>query len=1091
MQHRKVYIDDWCLMEKICLVSAVLRLGDSNWSSVCDLIKPKLQENRPWDWFTPDACEAQYKVLFDECVKPQVNDQSPALQIIQNLKTKCKVECQRKEEQQNKYLTLKKKIETFLKNGVESELIDKYYEDVQLENKEKEENLRRHQEALKKRETLKIEFEKTIVPRTPNKQETKTDGGSSPIVTSPLLSSLLNNPPAVQYRPTLSTTSFIPTKSAQSVSKSTTFEKLQLFSSDVSFKDSFNSELAEQICSLDRQPALVASSSSSTIKKLESQELINTVPVVTGSRTPVSDSCASKIETSTIETTLKSDSQNLETLGLISPNEEEYLTEVDIPPEALLEVIGDLKEGTISLDKLIRDLEATDEGVIIDKDLTTVSIPVDDSYTVESKPVEQASFATELSSQAQPTDEIKTEFMEEGKVEVSEVEVHPSDLSSSTEADKLEIEEQVVIVEDTSREEHEIRTTETDDIANIEINSVDEPVTKDESPLSVSFSSTVAISVEFDSSFSEQKSDSDTVESHNAKSILNKSSESEIDEDVKSKCLPKSVVVIKRIEDGANSNKNKKNRNKTPLEESIKEIEDVPCDVDQIQDVEKIQSEQRVVSTEQHVPVESQIVPEYVGETPVLGENIVFEKDIDSEKGEKLNDETVIAELAQSSVAADDSDVSDKFEDALQTQTEETNETCSTENIINVEKEMKSPPYADVDESFELNVSEEKAAEKAIVEDKQQDVEKQEETPVVDLPSVEIVNVTENIESKYPEPVEDIPHERIENEGLTPDDGKITETVQETVEERKKSEDNKPLPTKIIKSSRRKRKSTSETIDEPAEMSIVIAPFAVKDIETIDYDVEQFAPAHSIKTEPSDTKPEDERKEQKEATPTLEKPSIKESTPARIKSERRDTKTPEPVVMVLRRSNNKTQSPMKKMDRESRSLDNSEYMKTRKKSILLAHQRLMSHKYANAFQKPITNRQVQGYENVIYKPMDLQTIKRKIENRQINSVAEFQRDILLMLNNAKMFNRINSQVYNMAVEVEEDALRDIQLTVQTLGEGIPTETQKNIEKIRKRQSLENSKTDLKLIKRIKYSTKDNIFTNLPVKRPKLEENEDE
>lgn len=43
----------------------------------------------------------------------------------------CKVECQRKEEQRNKYLTLKKKIESFLKNGVENELLDKYYEDVQ------------------------------------------------------------------------------------------------------------------------------------------------------------------------------------------------------------------------------------------------------------------------------------------------------------------------------------------------------------------------------------------------------------------------------------------------------------------------------------------------------------------------------------------------------------------------------------------------------------------------------------------------------------------------------------------------------------------------------------------------------------------------------------------------------------------------------------------------------------------------------------------------------------------------------------------------------------------------------------------------
>lgn len=34
---------------------------------------------------------------------------------------------------------------------------------------------------------------------------------------------------------------------------------------------------------------------------------------------------------------------------------------------------------------------------------------------------------------------------------------------------------------------------------------------------------------------------------------------------------------------------------------------------------------------------------------------------------------------------------------------------------------------------------------------------------------------------------------------------------------------------------------------------------------------------------------------------------------------------------------------------------------------MFAYQSLASHKYANAFQKPITNRQVPGYENIIYK----------------------------------------------------------------------------------------------------------------------------
>lgn len=62
-------------------------------------------------------------------------------------------------------------------------------------------------------------------------------------------------------------------------------------------------------------------------------------------------------------------------------------------------------------------------------------------------------------------------------------------------------------------------------------------------------------------------------------------------------------------------------------------------------------------------------------------------------------------------------------------------------------------------------------------------------------------------------------------------------------------------------------------------------------------------------------------------------------------------------------------------------------------------------------------------------PMDLHTIKRKIDNRQITTVVEFQRDVLLMLNNAKMFNQVNSQVYNMAVEVEKDTLDHLKVDI--------------------------------------------------------------
>lgn len=57
---------------------------DNNRASICEYIKPKLQEERQWDWFTAETCEAQYKQLYNENVKSSEN---PLQQIIQSLKS--------------------------------------------------------------------------------------------------------------------------------------------------------------------------------------------------------------------------------------------------------------------------------------------------------------------------------------------------------------------------------------------------------------------------------------------------------------------------------------------------------------------------------------------------------------------------------------------------------------------------------------------------------------------------------------------------------------------------------------------------------------------------------------------------------------------------------------------------------------------------------------------------------------------------------------------------------------------------------------------------------------------------------------------
>lgn len=65
--------------------------------------------------------------------------------------------------------------------------------------------------------------------------------------------------------------------------------------------------------------------------------------------------------------------------------------------------------------------------------------------------------------------------------------------------------------------------------------------------------------------------------------------------------------------------------------------------------------------------------------------------------------------------------------------------------------------------------------------------------------------------------------------------------------------------------------------------------------------------------------------------------------------------------------------------------------------------------------------------NIFYRPMDLSTIKKNIENGLIRTTAEFQRDIMLMFQNAVMYNSSDHDVYHMAVEMQRDVLEQIQV----------------------------------------------------------------
>lgn len=101
-----------------------------------------------------------------------------------------------------------------------------------------------------------------------------------------------------------------------------------------------------------------------------------------------------------------------------------------------------------------------------------------------------------------------------------------------------------------------------------------------------------------------------------------------------------------------------------------------------------------------------------------------------------------------------------------------------------------------------------------------------------------------------------------------------------------------------------------------------------------------------------------------------------------------------------------------------------------KKSVMLVYNRLASNKYASLFLKPITEEQAPGYNSIVYRPMDLQTIKKHIDSGIIRTSLEFKRDVMLMFTNAIMYNKTNDTVYNMALQMQQESMEPIEILLQ-------------------------------------------------------------
>ncbi|KAJ9075050.1 hypothetical protein DSO57_1000333 [Entomophthora muscae] len=97
-------------------------------------------------------------------------------------------------------------------------------------------------------------------------------------------------------------------------------------------------------------------------------------------------------------------------------------------------------------------------------------------------------------------------------------------------------------------------------------------------------------------------------------------------------------------------------------------------------------------------------------------------------------------------------------------------------------------------------------------------------------------------------------------------------------------------------------------------------------------------------------------------------------------------------------------------------LDTAQY-KTWKKLAQMVLKDIAHHRLAPLFQRPIKESLAPGYYSIVKRPMDLSTIQSRIKNGVITTTEEFTRDVLLMCQNALMFNRVDTEIHQMAQEM--------------------------------------------------------------------------
>mmetsp|Transcript_3270 Transcript_3270/g.4273 ORF Transcript_3270/g.4273 Transcript_3270/m.4273 type:complete len:163 (-) Transcript_3270:33-521(-) len=113
-----------------------------------------------------------------------------------------------------------------------------------------------------------------------------------------------------------------------------------------------------------------------------------------------------------------------------------------------------------------------------------------------------------------------------------------------------------------------------------------------------------------------------------------------------------------------------------------------------------------------------------------------------------------------------------------------------------------------------------------------------------------------------------------------------------------------------------------------------------------------------------------------------------------------------------------------------------EKKKERKEEILAIIESLISHKYGYVFEAPVSADEAEDYDEVVKFRVDLSGIREKVLKGQIETILDFYWHILLMFQNAFMYNAPGSDIVVLTNNIKRAAVKEIEQVLAADGVNI-------------------------------------------------------